>query len=42
MGRSRKTKNSRKRKWLEEFIIKEIERYTKIHEENEKDLKYIG
>lgn len=38
----KKNKKQKKLDKLEKFLIKEIEKYIKIHKRNEKDLRYIG
>jgi hypothetical protein len=38
----KKSKNQRKLKELEKFVINEIEKYVKLHKKHEKDLRYIG
>jgi len=32
----------KKQKEIEKFIVKQMEKYIKIHKKNEKDLRYIG
>lgn len=38
---SKKNKSQRERE-LEDWILRQFERYVKIHKEHEKDIRYIG
>ena len=37
-----RNKISQREKKLEDFMLKQIEKYVRIHKEHEKDLTYIG